>query len=94
MESVVRTLIMLGVIELPDLGTSLASVARDASVAARAWLEANPAEPVRAAPELITPPWADRERLGAARWSSPDGLSRRHHVTEGPVQPGTDAALG
>ena len=66
LESVVRTLIMLGVIERPDPGTSLASVARAASAAARGWLEANLAEPVRATPELITPPWADRERLGGS----------------------------
>jgi hypothetical protein len=41
-ESILRTLIALGVIERPAPGASLASIAKDASVAARAWLERHP----------------------------------------------------
>ena len=43
--SVVRTLMLIGVIGKPDPETPLATVAQEASVAARAWLEANPANP-------------------------------------------------
>ena len=66
LQSVVRTLIMLAVIERPDPGTPLATVARDASAAARAWLEANPPPPAQPLPEPEAPPWADRERLGGS----------------------------
>ena len=55
--SVVRTLIMLGVVERPDPDASLASIARDASAAACEWLEHNPAPPPRPAPEPPRPPW-------------------------------------
>jgi hypothetical protein len=48
--SVVRTLMLLGVIGKPDPETPLATVAREASVAARAWLEANPPAPLADAP--------------------------------------------
>lgn len=41
-ESIIRTLVMLRVIELPAAGADIAAVAREASVAARAWLERNP----------------------------------------------------
>ncbi len=81
LRSVVRTLVMLGVIERPDPEASLASIARDASAAARAWLQAHPAEPPQAPPELETPPWADRAHLGGSalelarrrRDAAPDG---------------------
>lgn len=43
--SVVRTLMLIGVIGKPDPDTPLATVAREASAAARAWLEANPSDP-------------------------------------------------
>lgn len=43
--SVVRTLMLIGVIGKPDPETPLATVAREASAAARAWLEANPSDP-------------------------------------------------
>ncbi len=55
--SIVRTLIMLEVIDRPDPGASLAAVAQDASVAARAWLEQNPPPPLKPAPEIPRPPW-------------------------------------
>jgi hypothetical protein len=42
-ESIIRTLVMLGVIELPATDASMAAVAQEASVAARAWLERHPA---------------------------------------------------
>jgi hypothetical protein len=42
-ESILRTLVQLGVIERPAPDTSLASIATEASVAARAWLERHPA---------------------------------------------------
>jgi hypothetical protein len=42
--SVILTLVDLGVIENPELGTDVAVVVREASAAARAWLEAHPAE--------------------------------------------------
>jgi hypothetical protein len=48
--SVVRTLMLIGVIGKPDPETPLATVAREASVAARAWLESNPPEPLADAP--------------------------------------------
>jgi hypothetical protein len=48
--SVVRTLMLIGVIGKPDPQTPLATVAQEASVAARAWLEANPPEPPANAP--------------------------------------------
>lgn len=41
-ESIIRTLVGLGVIEKPAPDTDPAAVARDAGAAARAWLEANP----------------------------------------------------
>lgn len=66
LQSVVRSLIMLGVIERPAPDASLASIARDASAAARVWLEANPAAARGPAPELEQPPWANRERLGGS----------------------------
>jgi hypothetical protein len=44
-ESIIRTLVGLGVIEKPAPDTDLAVVAREAGVAARAWLEANPQAP-------------------------------------------------
>jgi hypothetical protein len=43
--SVVRTLMSIGVIGKPDPETPLATVAQEASVAARTWLEANPPPP-------------------------------------------------
>jgi hypothetical protein len=43
LESVVRTLAMLGVVERPDPDADWASIARGASAAARAWLEQHPA---------------------------------------------------
>jgi len=52
--SVVRTLMLIGVIGKPDPDTPLATVAREASVAARAWLEANPPEPLE--PRADAPP--------------------------------------
>jgi hypothetical protein len=81
LQSVVRTLIMLGVIDRPDPDASLASIARDASVAARDWLEANPPPPPGPAPEIEPPPWADRDGLGGSaleiarrrRETPPDG---------------------
>lgn len=66
LQSVVRTLVMLGVIERPDPGAALASIARDASAAARVWLQQHPAPPPSAPPELATPPWADRAHLGGS----------------------------
>lgn len=42
-ESVIRTLVQLGVIAPPDPEQSMAAVAAQASVAARAWLERHPA---------------------------------------------------
>jgi len=66
LQSVVRTLIMLGVIDTPDRDASLASIARDASAAARVWLQDHPAPPQAPAPEVQPPPWADRERLGGS----------------------------
>ncbi|MEA2194611.1 MAG: hypothetical protein QOG42_1045 [Solirubrobacteraceae bacterium] len=50
LQSVVRTLMLIGVIGRPDPGKPLAEVAREASVAARAWLEANPPAPLADAP--------------------------------------------
>lgn len=44
LESVVRTLAMLGVIERPGPDASWAAIARDASAAAQAWLERHPAD--------------------------------------------------
>lgn len=44
-ESIIRTLVQLGVIEKPSPDVDLATVAKDAGVAARAWLEANPPAP-------------------------------------------------
>ena len=44
LESVVRTLAMLGVIERPPPDADWAAVARDASAAARGWLERHPAD--------------------------------------------------
>jgi hypothetical protein len=81
LRSVVRTLIMLGVIENPDPGTPLATVASDASAAARVWLEAHPPEPEGPAPDVEPPPWADRAHLGGSaleiaqrrRAASPEG---------------------
>jgi hypothetical protein len=42
-ESIIRTLVTLGVITLPAPDADMAAVAQEASVAARAWLERNPA---------------------------------------------------
>lgn len=42
-ESIIRTLVELGVIGPPAPGASIASIAQEASVAARDWLERNPA---------------------------------------------------
>jgi hypothetical protein len=42
-ESIIRTLVMLRVIPLPAPDASMAQVAQEASVAARAWLEQHPA---------------------------------------------------
>ncbi len=53
--SVVRTLMLIGVIGKPDPETPLATVAREASVAARAWLEANPPAPLADAPPAQQP---------------------------------------
>ena len=44
-ESIVRTLVGLGVIEKPAPDANLADVATEAGAAARAWLEANPKPP-------------------------------------------------
>ena len=66
LQSVVRTLTMLGIIDRPDPETPLAAVARDASAAARAWQEAHPPGPEQPAPELEQPPWANREGLGGS----------------------------
>ena len=41
-ESIVSTLVSVGVIEKPPPDADLAALAREASAAARAWLEANP----------------------------------------------------
>jgi hypothetical protein len=41
-ESILRTLVQLGVIERPGPEASPATIAKEASVAARAWLERNP----------------------------------------------------
>ena len=53
--SVVRTLMLIGVIGQPDPETPLATVAQEASVAARAWLDANPAPPLADAPPPSQP---------------------------------------
>lgn len=45
LESVVRSLAMLGVIARPAPDASWAAIARDASSAARTWLEQHPADP-------------------------------------------------
>lgn len=42
-ESIIRTLVMLRVIPLPAQDADMAAVAKEASVAARAWLEQHPA---------------------------------------------------
>ena len=42
LESVVRTLAMLGVIGRPEPGADWAAIARDASAAAQTWLERHP----------------------------------------------------
>jgi hypothetical protein len=42
-ESVIRTLVQLGVIAPPAAGASMAAVAHEASEAARRWLEQHPA---------------------------------------------------
>jgi hypothetical protein len=42
-ESIIRTLVQLGVIAPPAPDASMAAVAKEASVAARAWLEEHPA---------------------------------------------------
>ena len=42
-ESIIRTLVQLGVIAPPAPDASMASIAQEASVAARAWLERHPA---------------------------------------------------
>lgn len=42
LESVVRSLAMLGVIGRPDPAASWADIAREASAAAQAWLDAHP----------------------------------------------------
>ena len=42
-ESIMRTLVMLGVIPPPAPGADMAQVAREASEAARRWLEQHPA---------------------------------------------------
>ncbi len=42
LRSIIRTLVVLGVIELPPPDAKPADVAREAGVAARAWLERNP----------------------------------------------------
>ncbi|MBW3652340.1 MAG: hypothetical protein KY433_01855 [Actinobacteria bacterium] len=42
-ESIIRTLVMLGVIPLPPPGANMAAVAQEASAAARDWLEQHPA---------------------------------------------------
>jgi len=44
LESVVRTLAILGVIERPAPGADWAAVAREASAAAQGWLERHPAD--------------------------------------------------
>ena len=44
-ESIIRSLVELGVIEKPAPDVDLATVATEAGVAARAWLEANPPKP-------------------------------------------------
>lgn len=53
--SVVRTLMSIGVIGKPHPDKPLAEVAQEASVAARAWLEANPPEPLADAPPQQPP---------------------------------------
>lgn len=42
LESMIRTLQELGVIDRPEPGTALADVARGATVAARTWLDEHP----------------------------------------------------
>jgi hypothetical protein len=42
--SVILTLVDLDVIEKPQLGTDMTALVGEASAAARAWLEANPAD--------------------------------------------------
>jgi hypothetical protein len=49
-ESIIRTLVGLGVIEKPAPDMDLAVVAQEAGVSARAWLQANP-KPPPAAPQ-------------------------------------------
>ncbi len=44
-ESIIRSLVELGVIEKPAPDADLATVAKEAGVCARAWLEANPPAP-------------------------------------------------
>ena len=44
-ESIIRTLVALGVIEKPAPDADLAMVAEQAGVASRAWLEAHPPAP-------------------------------------------------
>jgi hypothetical protein len=66
LQSVIRSLIMLGVIERPEPDASLASIARDASAAAQVWLQAHPADAEPPPPVLEPPPWADRSHLGGS----------------------------
>ncbi len=44
-ESIIRSLVQLGVIEKPSPDVDLATVATEAGASARAWLEANPRTP-------------------------------------------------
>ncbi len=44
-ESIIRSLVELGVIEKPAPDVDLATVAKEAGVCAQAWLEANPPAP-------------------------------------------------
>jgi hypothetical protein len=83
LRSVVRTLIMLGVIDTPDADASLASIARDASAAARVWLQDHPAAPQQPAPEIEPPPWANRDQLGGSALEIAQRQRRRDTPPDG-----------
>jgi hypothetical protein len=71
-ESIIRTLVILEVIEKPAPDMDLAVVAQQAGVAARTWLEAHPPEPFTPPP----PPaqWTPPTRpSGPSRPSGPTG---------------------
>ena len=88
LQSVVRTLVMLGVIERPDPETPLATVARDASAAARVWLEAHPQAAERPPAQVEQPPWANREGLGGSALEIAQRRRREASPDDRPGGPG------